>query len=101
MIQNFSYFKFNDPNTIKYVLITDKSTRLLGVNKYNFIVNPRCTKNDIKIAVERLFNVKVNKINTCHLPKKKKLITRYLGYKPKYKKAIVTLLKGNRISLFE
>ena len=57
---------------IKYPLITDKATRLLEINKYSFIVNHSSSKEKIKIAIENLFNVKVTKINTCHLPKKKK-----------------------------
>ena len=40
------------------------------------------------------------KINTCHLPKKKKRVGKYLGWKPHYKKAIVTLSEGDTINLF-
>jgi large subunit ribosomal protein L23 len=47
-----------------------------------------------------LFNVKVV-INTCRLPRKKKRVGKYLGWKPQYKKAIVTLFEGDVINLFE
>jgi len=59
-------------NIIKYPIITDKSTRLLANNQYSFVVSPKSGKPTIKAAIEYLFNVKVIKINTLHLPKKKK-----------------------------
>ena len=51
-------------------------------------------------AIEYLFNVKVVKINTCNLPRKKKRVGKYIGWKPQYKKAIVTLSEGDVINLF-
>jgi large subunit ribosomal protein L23 len=57
-------------------------------------------KNSIKNAIEYLFNVKVVKINTCRLPRKKKRVGKYLGWKPQYKKAIVKLFEGDVINLF-
>jgi large subunit ribosomal protein L23 len=53
-----------------------------------------------KNAIEDLFNVKVIKINTCRLPRKKKRVGKYIGWKPQYKKAIVTLSEGDVINLF-
>nr|YP_010595087.1 ribosomal protein L23 [Paralia sulcata]WAJ57822.1 ribosomal protein L23 [Paralia sulcata] len=87
-------------NIIKYPVITDKATRLLENNQYSFIVNPKSDKVTIKAAIEYLFNVKVIKINTCHLPKKKKRVGKYVGWKSQYKKAIVTLAEGDTINLF-
>ena len=87
-------------NIIKYPVITDKATRLLENNQYSFIVNPKSDKVTIKAAIEYLFNVKVIKINTCHLPKKKKRVGKYVGWKSQYKKAIVTLSEGDTINLF-
>ena len=87
-------------NIIKYPLITDKATRLLENNQYTFIVNPQFNKNSIKLAIEYLFNVEVLKVNTCHLPKKKRRVGKYIGLKTHYKKAIVTLKEGNVINLF-
>jgi len=68
------YVLSNDSNIniIKYPIITDKATRLLANNQYSFIVNPKSDKSTIKAAIEYLFNVKVLKINSAHLPKKKK-----------------------------
>lgn len=85
---------------IKYPIVTDKATRLLENNKYSFIVNPKSDKLSIKSAIEDLFGVTVLKINTSNLPKKKKRIGKYIGWKPQFKKAIVTLSQGDTINLF-
>ena len=95
-----SYFNLSNADIIKYPIITDKTTRLLENNQYSFIVNPSSDKITIKAAIEYLFNVKVIKINTAHLPKKKKRIGQYVGWKSHYKKAIVTLSEGDTINLF-
>ena len=87
-------------NIIKYPIITDKATRLLANNQYSFIVSPKSDKPTIKATIEYLFNVKVVKVNTAHLPKKKKRIGQYIGWKPHYKKAIVTLSKDDTINIF-
>jgi large subunit ribosomal protein L23 len=93
-------FNLNSNNIIKYPIITDKATRLLENNQYSFIVNSKSDKCTIKLAIEDLFNVKVLKINTCNLPRKKKRIGKYIGWKSQYKKAIVTLSQGDTINLF-
>jgi large subunit ribosomal protein L23 len=85
---------------IKYPIVTDKATRLLENNQYSFIVNPKSNKLAIKSAIEDLFDVKVLKINTCNIPKKKKRMGKYIGWKPQFKKAIVTLSEGDTINLF-
>lgn len=85
---------------IKYPIITDKATRLVENNKYSFIVDRYSNKIQIKAAIEYLFSVKIQKINTCRLPRKKKRVGKSVGWKPQYKKAIVTLAQGNVINLF-
>ncbi len=95
-----SYFNLSTNNIIKYPIITDKATRLLENNQYSFVVNPSSDKLTIKAAIEYLFDVKVTKITTCHLPRKQKRVGKYIGWKPQYKKAIVTLAEGNTINLF-
>lgn len=97
---NSSYPTNTNFNIIKYPIITDKATRLLENNKYSFIINLKSDKLVIKEAIEFLFNVKVIKINTCNLPKKKKRLGKYVGWKSQYKKAIVTLSEGYTINLF-
>ena len=92
----------SDSNTqiIKYPIITDKATRLLENNQYSFVVDRYSNKIVIKSAIEYLFNVKVLKVNKCRLPRKQKRVGKYIGWKPQYKKAIVTLSDGDVINLF-
>ena len=85
---------------IKYPIITDKATRLLENNQYSFIVDRYSNKPEIKDAIEFLFSVKIKKINTCRLPRKKKRVGKSIGWRPQYKKAIITLAQGNSINLF-
>jgi len=85
---------------IKYPIITEKSTRLFENNQYTFIVDKKSRKSDIKKAIEYLFQVDVVKVNICVLPKKKKRLNKYVGYRPLYKKAIIKLAKDNNIDLF-
>jgi len=84
---------------VKYPLVTDKGTRLLENNQYTFIVDPRVSKPVIKKAIESFFDVKVIKVNSCNLPRKKRRIGRYEGFKPKYKKVIVTLAAEDSIEI--
>ena len=95
-----SYFNLRSNDIVKYPIITDKATRLLENNQYSFIVNPSSDKLTIKAAIEYLFNVKVTKVTTSHLPRKKKRIGKFVGWKSQYKKAIVTLADGDTINLF-
>ena len=81
-------------------IVTEKATLLLEDNKYTFDVLPKATKPEIKAAIEMLFDVKVTKVNTARPPRKTKRVGRFLGYKPQFKRAIVTLQEGDSISLF-
>jgi large subunit ribosomal protein L23 len=85
---------------IKYPLITDKTTRLLSNNQYTFIVDPKISKNEIKQALEFIFDIEIIKVNTLHLPIKQRRVGKYIGTKSRYKKAIVKLAKGYSIKLF-
>ena len=98
MINSSDYSRSN-AQIIKYPIITDKATRLLENNQYSFVVNPSSDKITIKAAIEYLFDVKVTKVNTSQLPRKKKRVGKYLGWKSQYKKAIVTLADGDTINL--
>ena len=71
---NSSDFSRSNTQVIKYPIITDKATRLLENNQYSFVVDRYSDKITIKTAIEYLFNVKVVKINTCRLPRKKKRV---------------------------
>ena len=85
---------------IKYPIVTEKSAGLFEKNQYTFLVDRQTDKYTIKTAIEYLFNVKVIKVNTCRLPRKKKRVGKYIGWKPQYKKAIVSLAEGDVINLF-
>nr|QVY58426.1 50S ribosomal protein L23 [Kappaphycus striatus] len=85
---------------IKKPIITDKSTKLLEENQYTFAVDRKTNKIKIKEAIEYIFNVKVEKINTCNIPTKTKRIGKFIGKKAKYKKAIITLNAKDSINLF-
>jgi large subunit ribosomal protein L23 len=97
---NSSDFSISNIQVIKYPIITDKANRLLENNQYSFVVDRSSDKPTIKTAIEYLFKVKVIKINTCRLPRKQKRVGKYIGWKPQYKKAIVTLSEGDVINLF-
>jgi large subunit ribosomal protein L23 len=99
-VTNSSNFSRSNGQVIKYPIITDKATRLLENNQYSFVVDPSSDKITIKAAIEYLFNVTVIKVNTSRLPRKKKRVGKYIGWKPQYKKAIVTLSEGDVINLF-
>jgi large subunit ribosomal protein L23 len=81
-------------------IVTEKATLLLEDNKYVFDVLPKATKPEIKAAIELLFDVKVTKVNTSRPSRQKKRVGRFLGYKPQYKRAIVTLAEGDSIALY-
>jgi len=81
-------------------IVTEKATILLEQNKYVFEVIPKATKPEIKAAIESLFEVKVVSVNTLRLPRKKRRVGRFIGYKPQYKRAVVTLAAGDSIILF-
>ena len=97
---NSSDFSRSNAQIIKYPIITDKATRLLENNQYSFIVDRYSDKITIKTAIEFLFDVKVIKVNTCRLPREQKRVGKDIGWKPQYKKAIVTLSEGDVINLF-
>lgn len=81
-------------------IVSEKATILLEDNKYVFDVALKATKTSIKLAIEDLFEVKVVKVNTSRPPRKKKRVGRFIGFKPQYKRAIVTLAEGDKITLF-
>ncbi len=83
-------------------LVTEKATRLMEQNKYVFVVDKRANKIEIRKAVEDLFGVKVESVNTVNVSGKPKRVGIHRGYKPDRKKAIVTLKEGSKpIELFE
>jgi len=86
---------------IKRPIITEKTTNLKKQNKYVFEVDINATKSQIKQAVEKLFNVDVVEVRTMIMKGKLRRYGRYEGYKPDWKKAIVTLKSGQIIKQIE
>ncbi len=90
-----------DPHDVLIApVISEKSYGLLDENKYTFLVPPTANKSQIKIAVEKLFNVKVTGVNTLNRQGKRKRIRSGYGKRKDTKRAIVTLAAGDRIDIF-
>ena len=79
--------------------ITEKSTSLSEYNKIVFKVQKAASKNSIIKSIEKIFKVNVIKINTINIKGKTKIVRNKKTYKSGYKKAIVTLKKGQSIDL--
>lgn len=75
-------------------ILTEKATRMMELNQFTFDVAPKATKPIIKAAVEQMFNVKVIGMNTQNPPRKKRRVGKFMGFKPRYKRAVVTLADG-------
>jgi large subunit ribosomal protein L23 len=82
-------------------IITEKTTVLTGLDKYVFEVDLRANKNQIKEAIQLAFNVRVSEVNTMKMKGKAKRFGRKVTNRPDWKKAIVTLVHGDKIELFE
>ena len=83
------------PDLVRRPIVTEKATRLMEENKYTFEVTPQATKPEIKAAIEDLFQVKVVQVNTQRPPRKKRRVGKFIGFKPQYKRAIVTVASGD------
>ncbi|MCL4507962.1 MAG: 50S ribosomal protein L23 [Chloroflexi bacterium] len=84
--------------------ITEKNTQLGVLNKYTFNVAPEATKLEIKQAVEFMFKVHVQTVNTMNRRGDERRVGRWRtlrSRKPSHKKAIVTLRAGEKIEFFE
>ena len=86
-------------SVIKNLMRTEKGTNIAHLNKYIFKVDPRATKIEIKQAVEKLYKVKVNDVNTINSAGKLKRVRYKAGYTSDWKKAIVTLKPGSKIDM--
>mgnify|MGYP001104849305 CR=1 FL=1 len=83
-------------------IITEKSMEDMNENKYTFVVDKRANKTEIKKAVETIFGVKVEKVNTMNMLGKMKRQGIHSGRRPSWKKAIVKLTDDSKkIEFFE
>ena len=90
----------NYRDVIKAPIITEKSADLAqNKNTITFSVDVKANKTQIKQAVEKIFNVQVESVNTINVKPKKKRVGRYVGKTNKVKKAIVKLREGSSIEL--
>jgi large subunit ribosomal protein L23 len=88
-------------DVLKRPIITERAAAQMEENKYTFEVDSAATKIDIKNAVEEVFKVKVTRVATLKVPGKVRRMGRHVGRTPSWKKAIVTIEKGQRIPFFE
>ena len=72
-------------------VVSEKSYGLMDLNKYTFLVHPDANKTEIKIAVEKIFDVKVTSVNTLNRTGKRKRTRSGYGVRKSTKRAIVTL----------
>ena len=84
---------------VKRVLQTEKGTRIAAHDQYLFQVAPDANKSEIRQAVQELFHVKVTKINTQNLHGKWRRLSQRWGRRSDWKKAFVTLEKGQKIEV--
>ena len=90
-----------DPRDILLApVVSEKSYGLLDENKYTFLVHRAANKTEIKIAVEKVFGVKVNGVNTINREGKRKRTRTGFGRRKATKRAIVTVAEGDRIDIF-
>ena len=82
-------------------IITEKTSQMMSENKYTFQVPLDANKVEIRQAIEAIFNVKVEKVNTVRVLGKTKRMGRFVGKRSDYKKAIVKLAAGETIDFYE
>ena len=92
----------NPRDIILKPLVTEKSTAQMEEKKYSFVVDKKANKIQIKNAVEEIFDVKVRDVNTLSVKGKPRRMGVHRGYRPGWKKAIVTLTEESKaIEIFE
>lgn len=88
-------------DVLKKPVLTEKSLTLLDKdNKYTFDVDVHANKIEIRNAVEKMFNVKVESVNVMNVRPKTKRLGKYVGKTNRRKKAIIKLAEGQKIDLF-
>lgn len=82
-------------------IVSEKSYSLIDQNAYTFLVHPRANKTEIRKAVETIWDVKVAKVNTLNRKGKSKRFRFTQGRRADTKRAIVRLVEGDKIEIFE
>lgn len=92
----------NAYDIVRRPVITEKAMSEMADKKYTFIVDVNANRTEIKDAVETIFKVKVDKVNTVRVMGKMKKMGKNEGRRPSYKKAIIKLTKDSKgIEFFE
>ncbi|SCG84101.1 50S ribosomal protein L23 [Proteiniborus sp. DW1] len=92
----------NPHDIIRKPVVTERSMNDMAEGKYTFVVDKKANKTEIKNAIEKIFGVKVEKVNTMLMEGKVKRQGIHEGKRPDWKKAIVTLTKDSKgIEFFE
>lgn len=81
-------------------VVSEKSYALIDDNKYTFLVHPDANKTEIKIAVERIFDVKVVAVNTLNRKGKTRRTRTGFGKRKDTKRAVVSVAAGQSIDIF-
>ena len=84
---------------VNTLIRTEKGTVLEQDGKYLFMVSKKANKIQIKRAIEQIYKVKVQSVNTMVVPGKLRRVRQELGKTPEWKKAVVTLREGNKIEV--
>ncbi|MBI3322963.1 MAG: 50S ribosomal protein L23 [Candidatus Omnitrophica bacterium] len=86
-------------DVVKELLRTEKGTLAAAQRKYFFKVDVRATKPEIRRSVEQIFKVKVENVHTAVVPGKPRRVGARWGWKPNWKRAVVTLAEGSKIEV--
>lgn len=86
---------------VKQPVLTEKSVQLIASDQYTFDVDVRATKPQIKKLIKEIFQVEVASVNTHRLPRKKRRLGFYQGFKASQKRVIVTLKAGQALNILE
>jgi large subunit ribosomal protein L23 len=100
-LKRFGVNRLHIYEILRRPLITEKATSLKEKDKYAFEVGNKATEPQIKEAVERAFKVKVSRVNVMTMPGKTRRFGRRQVTGSAWKKAIVTLEPGHKITFFE
>lgn len=83
-------------------IVTEQSMDDMAEGKYTFEVDKRCNKSEVKKAIETIFDVKVEKVNTMNMMGKMRRQGVHVGKRPDWKKAVIKLTEDSkRIEFFE
>ncbi len=86
---------------LKGPILTEKTYKSISDGVYTFKINVKANKFQVKMAFEKIFEVKIEKINIMNCQAKDKRVGKFLGKKSKYKKAMIKLKPGQKLDLFD